>query len=210
MSSCPECTQLKSSTFLPAGLLQPLPVPTWPWSHLAMNFITNLPFSHENTVILTIVDQLSKMCCLLPLSKLPTASELVDLLRTWVFRLCGIPEDIVSDRGPQFTSQVFKAYSVKLNFSLSLPSSYHPQSNGIAKRTNQEPSNILRFICKNRPTEWAIHLLSHSVLGRHIYPSSLRGQSKLEVQAIESTRWKFSNETISYMIESILLAFPIL
>lgn len=44
----------------PAGLLRPLPVPDHLWSHIALDFITGLPLSQGNTVILTIVDRFSK------------------------------------------------------------------------------------------------------------------------------------------------------
>lgn len=71
----------------------------------------------------------------------------------------GIPEDIVSDRGPQFTSQVFKAFGAKLYVSLSLASAYHPQSNSLTERINQEVSKALCLLCKDKPTHWATHLV---------------------------------------------------
>ncbi|KAI3366059.1 hypothetical protein L3Q82_009714, partial [Scortum barcoo] len=82
------------------SLLQPLPVPGRPWSHIALDFVSGLPLSDGNTVILTIVDHFSKAAHLVALTKLPTA----DLL-THVVRLHGIPLEIVSDQGPQFISQ---------------------------------------------------------------------------------------------------------
>lgn len=63
-----------------------------------MDFITNLPLSIDNTTILKVLDRFSKTFHLLALPKLSTASGLVDLLVTWVFRYHGIPEDMVSDR----------------------------------------------------------------------------------------------------------------
>ncbi|KAL3983525.1 myosin XVIII [Sarotherodon galilaeus] len=44
----------------PSGLLQPLPTPCRPWSHIALDFITGLPPSSGNSTILTIVDRFSK------------------------------------------------------------------------------------------------------------------------------------------------------
>ena len=46
------------------------------------------------------------------------------------FRHYGIPEDIVSDRGPQFTSSVWKAFMERLRVTVSLTSGYRPQANG--------------------------------------------------------------------------------
>lgn len=62
-----------------------------------MDFITIVPPSWGNTVILTAVGRFSKMCHFIPLPKLSTASNLVDLLLIWVFIMYGILEDIVLD-----------------------------------------------------------------------------------------------------------------
>jgi hypothetical protein len=43
VKQCQLCQQAKHENILPAGLLQPLPVPTRPWSHITMDFITGLP-----------------------------------------------------------------------------------------------------------------------------------------------------------------------
>ncbi|XP_056410102.1 ATP-binding cassette sub-family F member 2 [Hyla sarda] len=49
--SCDTCARDKTSQQRPAGLLQPLPIPEIPWTHITMDFITDLPSSHNNTVI---------------------------------------------------------------------------------------------------------------------------------------------------------------
>ncbi|XP_016347329.1 uncharacterized protein LOC107692676 [Sinocyclocheilus anshuiensis] len=102
VQGCPDCAMSKSPRHLPSGKLLPLPVPNRPWSHLGVDFVTDLPPSEGNTCILVIVDRFSKSCRLLPLRGLPTALETAELLFNQVFRYYGIPEDIVSDRGPQF------------------------------------------------------------------------------------------------------------
>ncbi len=133
-----DCAISKSPRHLPSGKLLPLPVPNRPWSHLGVDFITDLPPSDGNTSILVIVDRFSKSCRLLPLKGLPTAMETAELLFNQVFRYYGIPEDVVSDRGPQFISRVWKAFFSLLGVSVSLSSGYHPQSNGQTERKIQE------------------------------------------------------------------------
>ncbi len=84
--NCNTCNTTKSLKQLPAGLMQPLPTPQRPWSHIAIDFITDLPNSQGNTTILTIVDRFSKACRLIPLPKLPSALETAELLCNQVFR----------------------------------------------------------------------------------------------------------------------------
>ncbi|KAL0149928.1 hypothetical protein M9458_054760, partial [Cirrhinus mrigala] len=149
------CNTTKSSKQPPAGLLQPLPIPQRPWSHIAIDFITDLPPSEGYTTILTVIDRFSKSCRLIPLSKLPTALETAEILCNFVFRFYGLPDDIVSDRGPQFTLRVWIAFFKCLNVNISLSSGYHPESNGQAERINQEIIRFLRSYCHHNQTDWS-------------------------------------------------------
>ncbi|KAG1956957.1 retrotransposable element [Pimephales promelas] len=99
---CSVCAMAKVPRHLPEGKLIPLPIPTRPWSHLGVDFVTDLPRSNNHTCILVVVDRFSKACKLIPLPGLPTAFETTEALFHHVFRNFGIPEDVVSDRGPQF------------------------------------------------------------------------------------------------------------
>ncbi|XP_025767086.1 uncharacterized protein LOC100708394 isoform X1 [Oreochromis niloticus] len=75
VTACSTCAQNKHPNQPPSGLLQPLPTPGWPWSHISLDFVTGLPPSSGNTVILTIVDRFSKAAHFVALPKLPTALE---------------------------------------------------------------------------------------------------------------------------------------
>lgn len=152
---CITCNESKSPRQLPSGLLHPLPVPHRPWSHLAIDFITDLPKSNNNTTMLTVVDCFSMACHLIPLPKLPTDLEKAGTLCNFVFRFYGLPEDIVSDRGLQFTSRVWSAFFQKLNVNISLTSGYHPKSNGQTERLNQGITRFLRSYCQQNQTDWS-------------------------------------------------------
>ncbi|KAK7918601.1 hypothetical protein WMY93_009885 [Mugilogobius chulae] len=156
--ACQVCARSKTRHCPPSGLLQPLQVPSRPWSHIALDFVTGLPSSQGNTTILTIVDRFSKAAHFIALPKLPTAKETADLLVSHVFRLHGIPLDIVSDRGPQFTSQVWRTFCQSLGASVSLSSGFHPQTNGQTERTNQDLESALRCITTHNSSAWSTYL----------------------------------------------------
>ncbi|KAL0146514.1 hypothetical protein M9458_058145 [Cirrhinus mrigala] len=143
IKNCSVCNTSKTPRQLPAGLLQPLPVPNRPWSHIAVDFVTDLPSSHGQTTILSVIDRFSKGCRFIPFPKLPTAMETAEALCNSVFRFYGLPEDIVSDRGPQFTSRLWSSFFHLLGVNVSLTSGYHPQANGQAERLNQELTRFL-------------------------------------------------------------------
>uniref|UniRef100_A0A8C6PG22 Gypsy retrotransposon integrase-like protein 1 n=1 Tax=Nothobranchius furzeri TaxID=105023 RepID=A0A8C6PG22_NOTFU len=158
ISGCHTCSQQKGDHRPPAGLLQPLPTPSQPWSHIALDFVCGLPISHGFSSILTIVDRFSKSCHFVPLKSLPSSAGTAQLLVKHVFHLHGIPEEIMSDCGPQFVSHVWKEFAETLGAQVSLTFGHHPQSNGQCKCTNQELGAMLRCVCSSHPSSWSTHL----------------------------------------------------
>ncbi|KAJ8282532.1 hypothetical protein COCON_G00050510, partial [Conger conger] len=158
VAACTVCARGKASHTPPAGLLRPLPTPSRPWSHIALDFVTGLPPSQGNTIILTIVDRFSKAVHFVALPKLPSALETAKLLTSHVFRLHGIPLDIVSDRGPQFVSHVWQQFCHALGAQVSLSTGFHPQTNGQCERGNQDLESALRCVAARNPSAWSSHL----------------------------------------------------
>ncbi|KAK3551338.1 hypothetical protein QTP70_015018 [Hemibagrus guttatus] len=100
-------------------------------------------------------DRFSKSCRLVPLPGQPTALETAECLFNHVFRYYGLPEDIVSDRGPQFTSRVWRAFFKCLGVTISLSSGYHTQTNGQTERKIQEIGRFLRTFCHSHQEFWS-------------------------------------------------------
>ncbi|KAK1791620.1 hypothetical protein P4O66_013619 [Electrophorus voltai] len=148
---CPNCTCSKTPRVPLGGKLLRLLMLHRPWSHLAVDFVTDLLVSEGNTVILSVVDRFSKMVRFVPLVALPTTLEMADLLFRQVFRQFGLSKDIASDGGPQFTSRVWKELLGKLNITVSLTSGYHPRANGQVERVNQELGKFLCLYCNHHP-----------------------------------------------------------
>ena len=105
-----------------------------------------------------------------------TAFTTAELLVEHVFRLHGIPIDIVSDRGPQFISQVWKAFCKALGATASLSSGYHPQTNGQSERANQILGTSLRCMVEKEPDSWST-LLPWIEYAHNSLPSSSTGRS---------------------------------
>ena len=151
----PEQDLQSSTSRLPA----PIACSSPPWSHISLDFVTGLPTSKGHTAILTVVDHFSQMVHFIPLSKLPSAKETAELVLQNIFRLHGLPTDIVSDRGPQFTSMFWREFCSLVGASVSLSSGFHPQSNGQTERMNQDLETTLRCLINHNPASWSEQLI---------------------------------------------------
>jgi hypothetical protein len=70
-----------------------------------MDFITDLPTVKAKNSILVVVDRFTKMAHFTPCSKSITVEETTQSIQDGIVRLHGLPEEIMSDRGPQFASK---------------------------------------------------------------------------------------------------------
>jgi hypothetical protein len=93
--ACLVCQRNKSEHLQPGGLLQPLGVPTTIWSDVAVDFIEALPKVHGKSVILTVVDRLSKAAHFIPLGHPYSATRVARAFFAEVVRRHGIPSSIV-------------------------------------------------------------------------------------------------------------------
>jgi len=104
VKQCTICQHAKHSLQHPMGLLQPLPIPQGVWQNLTMDFIEGLPKSEGCSVILVIVDRLTKYAHFLPVKHPYTAATIAQLFMDHVVKLHGLPASIVSDRDSIFVS----------------------------------------------------------------------------------------------------------
>jgi len=94
----------KNCTERPAGKLMPNSIPEKPWTHISADFITKLPLAQEYNLILVVVDRLTKIVHFIPTTEKISAEGLARLFRDNVWKLHGLPESIISDRGLQFVA----------------------------------------------------------------------------------------------------------
>ena len=79
-----------------------------------MDFVVGLPESEGFNTIWIVVDWLTKMRHLVPCTDKVDTSNLGKMFVKEVFRLYGIPDTIVSERGPQFALIFWKHVSERL------------------------------------------------------------------------------------------------
>ncbi|KAJ4807007.1 polyprotein [Rhynchospora pubera] len=154
VQQCNVCQMTKGEHVLSPGLLQPLPIPSEAWHSISMDFITGLPKSDGKDVILVVVDRLTKYSHFLALSHPFKATDVAHVFLDQVYRLHGLPTNIVSDRDAIFTSKFWKELMSKIGVKLNMSTAYHPQSDGQTERVNQCLENYLRGMVFNQQKKW--------------------------------------------------------
>ncbi|GJU14800.1 retrotransposon-related protein [Tanacetum coccineum] len=102
VKECDTCQRQKPDLSAYLGFLQPLPIPERIWTEVSMDFIEKLPNSQGKTVIMVVVDRLSKYAHFMPLLHPFNASQVAQVFLDGVYKLHGLPESIVSDRDKVF------------------------------------------------------------------------------------------------------------
>jgi len=114
----------------PYGLLKQLPIPEKPWNSISMDLIEKLPPSSGYTLILVIVDCLSKQSLFILTHDTITSPQLAQLFILHVFSKHGIPSHVTSDRSMEFISHFFWSLGTALDMKLHFTSGYHPKGDG--------------------------------------------------------------------------------
>ena len=126
-ASCEGCRRYKKR---PA----PAPLCPWPFSKRPMERVHVDFFEYEGKMILLMVDSFSKMIWTSLMNTDTTTTKTLAVLWGWFCEQNGFPTTIVSDNGPQFTSDMFKDRMSKWGVKHLLTPPYHPASNGLAER----------------------------------------------------------------------------
>ena len=153
--NCIDCQKSKHSNKKPIGLLQPIEPPDYPWEEVQLDFLA-MPKDETTGFdnLLVVIDRLSKRLRIFPCTKRITAKETAVIFIENIIKLHGFPSKIISDRDPRFTSEMWREIMNELKIKVSHTSAFHPQSNGLAERSNRTIIQILRTICTNNGQGW--------------------------------------------------------
>jgi hypothetical protein len=172
--ACATCQRYKSEHLHPAGLLLPLPIPAAVWADIGIDFVEALPRVRGKSVILTVVDRFSKYCHFIPLAHPYSAESVAQAFFTDIVRLHGVPQSMVSDRDPVFTSTFWKELMRLMGTKLHMMSVFHPQSDGQTEDANCVIAMYLRCFTGDRPRQWLRWLPWAEYTYNTAYQSSLR------------------------------------
>ena len=107
---------------------------------------------NKNRYILTLVDYATRYPKAAPLASIDTETVAEALVS--IFSRVGIPNEVLTDMGTQYTSAVMKEVSRLLSFKQIVTTPYHPICNGLEERFNQTIKKMLMRMCAERPKDW--------------------------------------------------------
>ena len=142
--SCNICQRSKPSK---PSLVVPQPIiPQRPWGTLTLDFVGSFQPAVEtaHTECLVMVDKFTKMVHLAGCHKNIDAYTTAKLVLKHVIALHGLPTTIISDRGPQFDSRVWKDLWSIMGARVRLAAPQHPQSDGQTERHIRTFSQLIR------------------------------------------------------------------
>ena len=154
VEGCDACQRNKNHTEQPAGKLMPNSIPDKVWTHILVDFVMKLPLAQGYDSILVVVDWFTKMVHFVPTTEKTMAEGLARLFRDNVWQLHGLPESIISDRGPQFVAGLMRELNEMLGIKTKLSTAFHPQTDRQTERMNQELEQYLQMFIDHHQEQW--------------------------------------------------------
>ena len=154
VDGCLDCQANKILPRKPQNLMGRHDIPEKPWEVISVDFITDLPTDQHKDAIFVVIDYLTKQAHFLPCTKETTSENLFLLYLHNVWKLHGTPRKIVSDRGPQLSSEFTKAIQEGLGIETALSTAHHPQTDGQTERVNQTLETYLRIYTNHQQEDW--------------------------------------------------------
>ena len=174
--SCTACQRTKVNFHHRAPLCK-YNEPLLRFDHVNVDLVGPFPPSKGFTHLLTVVDRVTRWPEAIPLASTNTIDVAEAFLSGWITRY-GLPSDVSSDRGPQFTSLLWQDLSDLLGTKLHHTTAYHPQANGLVERFHRSMKVSLRARCQS--TSW-ISQLPWVMLGLRTMPKDDLGTSPADL-----------------------------
>ena len=152
--TCHPCQSSKVHRHTKAPL-QARDAPERRFGSLHVDIVGPLPVSEGMRYLFTVIDRYTRWSEAIPLAEIKAEDCAKAFLHQWISRY-GVPGDITSDRGRQFTSQLWSSLNNLLGISTNNTTAYHPQANGLVERMHRQLKAALKARL-NSPT-WMTEL----------------------------------------------------
>ena len=208
--TCQQCQKTAPGKKTIAPLV-PLPIIEEPFQRIAMDLVGPLPRSRSgNKYILVICDYATRYPEAIPLRSIDAEHIAEELIK--VFSRVGVPKEILTDQGSNFTSQLLAEVYRLLHIQPIKTSPYHPQTDGLVERFNQTLKAMLRKTVLDEGKDWD-KWVPYLLFAYREVPQSSTGFSPFELVYGRQVRgpldilketWERSNKSsesiISYVI----------
>ena len=146
---CQKASRLKGSK----APLIPLPIVTEPFRRVAMDIVGPLPRTMSgNRYILVMSDYATRYPEAVPVKAIDAEHIAEELVK--IFARVGIPEEILTDQGSNFTSQLLAEIYQLLHVHPIRTTPYHPQTDGLVERFNKTLKEMLRKVAADDGANW--------------------------------------------------------
>ena len=178
--SCDACQKMNSKGRVRRVPMVKMPIISEPFYRVSIDLVGKIspPSSDGHTHILTIIDIATSFPEAIPLTNIDSISVAEALLE--VFSRVGIPREIHSDLGTQFTSDLMKELHRLLGIHPIFNTPYHPMSTGRIERLHSTLKGVLKKLCVQQPKEWHRYLIPTLFALREL-PSDRTGYSAFEL-----------------------------
>ena len=138
--------------------LQPIPAATFAWQRVAMDIVGPLEESYAgNRYILTMTEFTSRYVEVAPLKNQSAECVATAFIESIILRH-GAPNEILSDRGTNFLSEVLQNILDILQIKRLRTSAYHPAGNGLDERWHRTMGDMLAAYVTHDPPLWEEYL----------------------------------------------------
>jgi transposase InsO family protein len=158
--TCDVCQKAKKPSAGGTAPLCEMEEITKTWGKIAVDIVGPIyPTSNKGyKYILTVVDTATRWPEAVPLKRI-TAQAVQEALLD-IFSRMGLPDEILSDNGTQFTSDLMNRVMVIMGIKQKFSTPYHPASNGMVERFNGSLKTLLYKLTNRKPKEWDSHIQS--------------------------------------------------